>query len=576
MTDYRILDARYALIDSLVDALAIDRKVFDAMIKDFCRVKDIGPDIARSIQNTDDLRNCADSLLDKCEAKRGEGWILLKRIVYRHFGTKEYDVFAKALQSYCELLDSLSSDERSQLQHEPICQEMPQASNSDLFINYSSEDLKKARYVLHVMSWPGEPFATQCMHWRPNENLNDSDFRVFLRDVINQASPQVSKEFVLRMRQEEVEERAFLLIYVEESDCLRYTLHADIVTREKPKPIDVNLVDEGLFSEYSRDNVLLDGLPKFAGQLIKSYGRLYTHLFLEIFLPNNLLLHASKIRIDSISSGEIDRVGLSSCEVPTVLRSLNRAKELMSLSSSNPFMAGKKRLVKLSAKWNSLQRGQGKLYPVIHEAHSELKALRLALSDQNMVGVMFILDLPSSRVEKERIIASVIDSHVPVCAWWSPSDEETSSVAEDITELKKRRLDCYKRRLDCLLECFDPRCQSNWTRSEDEAKLRDGECIDEKKKKILDLLSEYLDLDRIADPLHKEEVDLMRSAKASKTLAAPSRLYAMEIIAKQIKEMVIQSHSLIPNLLLLVDHPTRWPAYILDRHQEGAMIRIKQ
>jgi hypothetical protein len=252
---------------------------------------------------------------------------------------------------------------------------------------------------------------------------------------------------------------------------------------------------------------------------------------------------------------------------------LNRAKKLNSFSSSNPSTAGQNPSGRLTAKWNCLERGQGKLHPVINESHLKPIALRRELSDKQMAGVMFLLDLPSSRDDQKRIISSVIDADVPMCAWWAPPDSESSSAGEDLSVLKKQRLDFLKQRLNCLLECLDPRCESDWTKTEDGTRLLEGECIVEKKEKRLTWLSEYLDLSRNADSSLHEKFGLKGTGTIPKNLLAPRHLHAMEITAKQIKEMVRQSHSLIPDLLLLLDHPKRWPGSIGYKCHEGGICR---
>jgi hypothetical protein len=578
MSVTEILEARDSLLESISSGLKEDRIRLDKLLKEFKYDRKIGRSIAASTRDPGDVKECIDSLVEVCEDQGGAGLKLLKSLCRRNIEqSRLYDVFAKALQAYSELLETLSPQEKEDLRHEPICEEMPQASNCYPFDIYSSESLKKARYVLYVMSGPGEAFFIKSKSWEPIENLNDSDFQVFLAKVFRQATPQVNEEFALRMRQDWVEEQAFILIAVEKEETTKdnicYTLHADIVTRENQKSVEVKRVDGSGFSSYTREHILNDALPEFAGQLIKEWRPTFSDLFLEIFLPNDLLLDASRIKIDSIYSAGVDCVDLSFCEVPAVLRSLNRAKKLNSFSSSFPSTAGQNPSGRLTAKWNCLERGQGKLHPVINESHLEPIALRRELSDKQMAGVMFLLDLPSSRDDQIRIISSVIDADVPMCAWFAPSDSEASSAGEDLSALKKQRLDLLKQRLNCLLECLDPRCESDWTKPEDGTRLLEGECIVKKKKERLTWLSKYLDLPRNAVPSLREGRDSRSMGATPKILLAPRHLHAMEISARQIKEMVKQSHSLIPNLLLLLDHPKRWPRSYGYKCQEGGICR---
>jgi len=209
--------------------------------------------------------------------------------------------------------------------------------------------------------------------------------------------------------------------------------------------------------------------------------------------------------------------------VPAVIRPLCRAERAgKQIASEN----GTHVDPLLSEKWETLRCGKGMLHTVCQQQLVDLKYLRPRLSHQDLVGAIMLIDLPLDIADREVVFREVIDNGLAVFAWWKLNPEKSTLTAVDSATLATTRLN-YVADLFGLQGLADVSA----------AQLEDPNC----------------DLD---------------------DLQAPAHLHAMETVAKELRLRASRpSHSWVHDLLLLVDHPERWPNLILYEQDLGGALQ---
>jgi hypothetical protein len=266
----------------------------------------------------------------------------------------------------------------------------------------------------------------------------------------------------------------------------------------------------------------IDDFTKIVSPWINTAKRIYPNLLLEIFLPDELLLVSTSIDIEIISGGKATKVPLWSCGVPAVIRPLCRAeiagKQIASENGTHVDPL-------LSEKWETLRCGKGMLHTVCQQQLVDLKYLRPRLSHQDLVGAIMLIDLPLDMADREVVFREVIDNGLAFFAWWKLNPEKRPLTAVGSATLATTRLN-YVADLFGLQGLADVSA----------AQLEDPNC----------------DLD---------------------DLQAPAHLHAMETVAKELRLRASRpSQSWVHDLLLLVDHPERWPNLILYEQDLGGAL----
>jgi hypothetical protein len=209
--------------------------------------------------------------------------------------------------------------------------------------------------------------------------------------------------------------------------------------------------------------------------------------------------------------------------VPAVIRPLCRAER-----------AGKKRASEdgthvdplFSEKWETLRCGNGVLHSVCHQQLVDLKYLRPRLSQQNLVGAIMLIDLPLDMGDREVVFGEVIDNGLAFFAWWKPSPEKGALTSVDSATLATTRL-----------------------------------------KYMADLFGLQGLSDVSAADLEVPNCDL-------DDLQAPAHLHAMETFAEELRRRASRPRQTwVHDLLLLVDHPERWPKLIIYEQELGGALQ---
>lgn len=527
-------ERRDELFDCFVASLDGDMRTLDKIIDEFRLEKPLGNEIIIHLNQFPAIKDKAEDLLDQC-LKRKRGLVLLKTASQKWLPKNGFEAFAKVLSDYSQNDDVVSPDDKLELYHGSFFPTLPKNSNIENLEIAVRNDLDKARIVLYRMSRPGEAFASRSLTWAPAEKMIDSDFHPFILNILDNSSPEIQEQFIQRMRQEDADEDAFLLILVEDITTIegeRFRLRAEIVTPGQPEPVNLHRSLEGAYPVCSKDDVMKKDLPAFIGQLIQIYKPYFPLFFLEVFLPSDFFYEDFEIMVDLPVGKKVNRVALSHCGYPAVLRFLARARKAKQIPSIGSFSKGKSHLPTLTSKWNCLQRNQGKLHPINDPTRLKSESIHQFLAPREVVGALFLIDLPDAREQREEIFETIIESQIPVCLWWKrPCSEEASEINEGRVAINNE-MKAIRERLSCLSECL---------------------CVDFET----------------GIKLEKFYSGGPENISCSDAFYAPSHLHAMETVGRKVQELAKSGSPWISDLCLLIDHPQRWPTCILTENREG-------
>jgi hypothetical protein len=431
--------------------------------------------------------------------------------------------FKLLFYDYAILDDRLSDDELKNLTVRAftISHNTPQAL--EFLDNYLPNDLKNAKKVLQNLAQPGEVYHVQSSSWPASFiNMNNSAFKLFLKEVLSSGTPAAIEVFKHQINSGDGRSRPYLLVLVEQTGFIDkpYQFRHEIINEACSEPVKLQ---EQRSNHGAYQTGTMDDFTKIVSPWINTAKQIYPNLLLEIFLPDELLLISSSIDIEIISGGNATKVPLWSCGVPAVIRPLCRAEK-----------AGKKIASEsrtyvdplFSEKWETLRCGNGVLHSVCHQQLVDLKYLRPRLSQQNLVGAIMLIDLPLDMGDREVVFREVIDNGLAFFAWWKPSHEKSALTSVDSATLATTRL-------KYIADLFGLQGLSDISAAD----LEDPNC----------------DLD---------------------DLQAPAHLHAMETVAEELRRRASRPRQTwVHDLLLLVDHPERWPNLILYEQELGGALQ---
>jgi hypothetical protein len=352
--------------------------------------------------------------------------------------------------------------------------------------------------------------------------MNNSAFKLFLKEVLSSGTPAAIEVFKHQINSGDGRSRPYLLVLVEQTGFIDkpYQFRHEIINEACSEPVKLQ---EQRSNHGAYQTGTMDDFTKIVSPWINTAKQIYPNLLLEIFLPDELLLISSSIDIEIISGGNATKVPLWSCGVPAVIRPLCRAEK-----------AGKKIASEsrtyvdplFSEKWETLRCGNGVLHSVCHQQLVDLKYLRPRLSQQNLVGAIMLIDLPLDMGDREVVFREVIDNGLAFFAWWKPSHEKSALTSVDSATLATTRL-------KYIADLFGLQGLSDISAAD----LEDPNC----------------DLD---------------------DLQAPAHLHAMETVAEELRRRASRPRQTwVHDLLLLVDHPERWPNLILYEQELGGALQ---
>jgi hypothetical protein len=385
-------------------------------------------------------------------------------------------------------------------------------------------DDKKAsnmvKQVITEMAQPGGIFSQRLADVNLSLFTTKARIKHKLRELLA-AYPQSSiEEFRQKLGEaatagKEINSISFLLIIVdpdfEPADC--YKFRAELIKEKSMEPFSF---DAGREPDGKWPEGRIDILPKLLGKWLHKAKEMMPNghrLYMEIFLPHKLLTKSPRLTFKLPYDEEGEVIDLAACGIPFVLRSFDRVQ-----------MAKKTPMTTLHSKWEGLRQGSAKIHSVSQESQLETGLLHSRLSRNEVAVLSMLLNLPPESKKRELLFWMIINSEIPHCAWWRDRHEADPELEEHETETD---------RLEYLCKCL---------------------CLDEVE----------------SDPKDKLQAD------AKSDLNAPQHLHAME---KKVAEKRLylageeECKGWIGRLMLLMDHPKRWPTSIRYEHEEGGFLK---
>jgi hypothetical protein len=516
------LTAKQKIVDFLDKELRHKQDIIPKILKDieYCEG---GSDIISRHSSAPILKDGINNLFDICQGVES-GLIIMQYVCAQYLSSfSKKNEFKILFYDYAILDGRLSDDELNNLTVSTftISHNTPQAL--EFLDNYLPNDLQNAKKVLQNLAQPGEVYHVQSSSWPASFiNMNNSAFKLFLKEVLSSGTPAAIEVFKHQINSGDGRSRPYLLVLVEQTGFIDkpYQFRHEIINEACSEPVKLQ---EQRSNHGAYQTGTMDDFTKIVSPWINTAKQIYPNLLLEIFLPDELLLISSGIDIEIISGGNATKVPLWSCGVPAVIRPLCRAEK-----------AGKKIASEsrtyvdplFSEKWETLRCGNGVLHSVCHQQLVDLKYLRPRLSQQNLVGAIMLIDLPLDMGDREVVFREVIDNGLAFFAWWKPSHEKSALTSVDSATLATTRL-------KYIADLFGLQGLSDISTAD----LEDPNC----------------DLD---------------------DLQAPAHLHAMETVAEELRRHASRPRQTwVHDLLLLVDHPERWPNLILYEQELGGALQ---
>jgi hypothetical protein len=516
---FELLDAKDKILDLMAEELGGEQDIIAKILRDFRTCKPNGNHIADNYEQVSSLRGGLRNLFEQCLNWPG-GLVVLRHVTARYISKPGSRAdFKRFIAEYASLDDRLASDDKKELLEFIVASDAGHPVTLVFLDNYSTQELDCARKVLLKLAQPGEVYHVQSSGWPASfSNMDDFNFKLFLKATLSSGSPEATEVFRHQINSAVVSSRPYLLVLVEQTGFFDkpYQFRHEIVYEGCSEPVKLQ---EQRSNHGAYQTGTMDDFTKIVSPWINTAKQIYPNLLLEIFLPDELLLISTSIDIEIISGGNATKVPLWSCGVPAVIRPLCRAEK-----------AGKKIASEsrtyvdplFSEKWETLRCGNGVLHSVCHQQLVELRYLRPRLSQQKLVGAIMLIDLPLAMGDREVVFGEVIDNGLTFFAWWKPNPEKGALTFVDSASLATTRL-------KYIADLFGLQGLSDVSAAD----LEDPNC----------------DLD---------------------DLQAPAHLHAMETVAEELRRRASRPRQTwVHDLMLLVDHPERWPNLILYEQELG-------
>jgi hypothetical protein len=468
--------------------------------------------------NDDSLRN----LFEACRIVP-KGLVCLREILLQESNQESKGKIRTLFSEYAHLDDHMLEDDCRELTSYTFSCNPEPRPELDFVDRYNMAELEKARRMLLNVSQKGELCDVDSSRWSlPITESSAQAFRDLLKEALSRRSPAGTEEFRQKMTNVTANPQVFLLIVVEKTwdGKYPYQFRHEILEEsvQEPAQLKDQRADQG---EYPTGS--MESFASIISPWINMAQQIYSNLRVEIFLPDELLISTEGIHIDISAGDKISKVPLWSSGAPTVIRPVRRIKRRIS-NHDEPRQRGLHS--RFSEKWSTFGYGNGFMHPVCNLQQVELQFLRPRLSQSKLVGAFMLIDLPLSLDDRQLLFAEVIESGLSFFAWWMPRAGQHHSTDANPANITARRL-----------------------------------------KNIVDLfeingLPEISESD-FADP--DFELD---------DVQAPIHLHAMESVAEKLRSCAAKpSKKWVHDLLVMVDHPERWPQLVFYEDQLGGGLR---
>jgi hypothetical protein len=517
------LDSLNQLIASFVDALGIaspdshmeqiieNLRILEENIQG---VSARGLDIVSHLSNSPSPESkCRNLILECCDYDNGLYllWTASEGAIKSRI---KKEAFKCSLKAYAKLWPNQAEMARE------LFPELLHQESSLCFIDSLDEHIAsgKVRQVVQQMAKPGAAFAQRLPEIQSQfrNSTEPEKVKQFLQGLLSTCPPSVIQDFQMRVaaNSEGMASSSYLYILIEPLDG-RDDNHPYRFSFELSDGF--TLEPAGSNSERLQNGAWPEGrmedFPRIAGEWLNEAKSIAPNkLYMEVFLPHKLLLDTEEIKIDIPLGSNWKSYPLYACGTPVMFRSWDRAEK-----------AKMGRLgQELHGKWERMRQGNASLLPVFQDSQLNLDFLHPRLSRDCVAGILMLLDLPTQVEMRSDFLWTIINSMVPVCTWW--------------------------------------RGQTGFPCTSDD----DMMVTDRLKKLHQTLFLECLEFEAMTD-LSNEPEDV----------PAPSGLHAMEAVADQLRVLSGDSkcREWIHQMLVLIDHPKRWPSSILYGHQPGGIVQ---
>jgi hypothetical protein len=368
--------------------------------------------------------------------------------------------------------------------------------------------LNQVKQAVNIMSRPGESFFDSSPVVSILSSQSPQEIKDLLRELMK-SKPACIEEFMRRL-QDPRKPVAYNYLHI-------------LVEPDPGEGSDFNFVFKAeLYAEGSQTYGSFDQLrnadgawpagtidrdfPRILGQWLQEANQKSpSPVYVEIFLPHKLLAESPVLKIEIPCGNEWIPLDLGSCGRPIVLRSWDRA--LLAKSNAQGL---------LHSKWNKIHTGEARLHSISKSSQLEFNLFNPRLGRRDVAGILMLLDLPADHKQRDALFWMVIDSGIPIFAWWSCPQSQRLSEG-----LSKDEIDSRKNYLrECLQLSPDQNC------NDDE-------------------------------------------------FAAPQHLHSMEYAADCRLALASNEDCLswIHNVMILHDHPARWPRSILYQQEAGGRLQ---
>lgn len=368
--------------------------------------------------------------------------------------------------------------------------------------------LNQVKQAVNIMSRPGESFFDRSPVASILSSQSQQEIKILLRQLIEN-NPACVEEFTRRL-QDPRKPVAYNYLHI-------------LVEPDPGEGSDAYFIFKAeLYEEGSQTYGTFDQLrnadgawpagtidrdfPRILGQWLQEANQKSpSPVYVEIFLPHKLLAESPVLKIEIPYGNEWIALDLGSCGRPIVLRSWDRA--LLAKSNDQGL---------LRSKWDKIHTGEARLHSISKSSQLEFNLFNPRLGRREVAGILMLLDLPSDHKQRDALFWMVIDSGIPIFAWWSRPQDQRLSEGLSMDEIYSRKN--YLR--ECLQLSQDQNCN-----------------VDE--------------------------------------FAAPQHLHSMEYAADCRLALASNEDCLswIHNVMILHDHPARWPRSILYQQEAGGRLQ---
>ena len=368
--------------------------------------------------------------------------------------------------------------------------------------------LNQVKQAVNLMSRPGESFFDSSPVASILSSQSSQEIKILLRKLMEN-KPACVEEFTRRL-QDPKKPMAYNYLHIlaepdpgEGSDSY-FIFKAELYEEGSQTygTFDQLRKADGAWPAGTIDR----DFPRILGQWLQEANKKSpSPVYVEIFLPHKLLAESPALKIEIPYGNEWIALDLASCGRPVVLRSWDRAR--MAKTSAQGL---------LRSKWERIHRGEAKLHSISKSSQLAFNLFNPRLGRDEVAGILMPLDLPSDHKQRDALFWMIINSGIPIYAWWSCHQ------GKDLPEGSAR--DEVESRKNYLRQCLQ------------------------------------------VSPGQDCSVDVF---------VAPEHLHSMEYAADCRLALASNEDCLswIHHVMILHDHPERWPKSIVYQQEEGGRLQ---